>query len=61
MNKAMDLHDLGRGRGGGSLSGGTSGGAAVGGSGAGGATGGGGEKLTPPSSPNISKYAFDLA
>ena len=49
------------GRGGGSLSGGTSGGAAVGGSGAGGATGGGGEKLTPPSSPNISKYAFDLA
>jgi hypothetical protein len=27
--------------------------------GTGGATGGGGEKLTPPSSPNISKYAFE--
>jgi len=29
--------------------------------GGGGATGGGGERLTPPSSPNISKYAFDAA
>jgi hypothetical protein len=51
---------------GGSLSSSTGGGGAGSGAqamaaaGSGGATGGGGEKLTPPSSPNISKYAFEM-